>query len=403
MIISRNKLDRLVFTLGIIAIYRLATFIVVPGLDHSVIASFYKKNESILGIFNSMFGGALSRMSIMSLNLMPYVSASIMMRLLTTIIPELKAFKKDSYQRKRINQYTRFMTLILSLFQSTVICFGLEAIPGLVINPGIMFRLTTILSIVSSSLLIMWLSEKISEGGIGNGSSMIIFCGIVANGWPMMLEYILKDPFSSKIAIAACIFALFALSIVFCEGIRYNIRIFFKRNYIVFKESQIGNKPDFLPIKLNPSGILPSMFADNAMIMFSVLVRILEYLVSFSITGKYLDIIQLIFKCVLVSFFTFFCLTISMNPEDVSENLRSRGAYLFGVFEGNKTTEYIEMLLNRIAFMGCIYLLFIVAAPEILRIFFGIPGISGTSLLICYGIAAEILNRLAPEPKEIRA
>ena len=402
MLISRNKLERLIFTLGIIVIYRLATFIVVPGLDHSVISSFYEYNQGILGILNNMSGGAISRMSIMSLNLMPYVSASIMMQLLTAIVPELKAFKKDSYQRKKINQYARLITVAIAFVQSVAICFGLEAISGLVINPGIVFRVTTVISIVTSSLLIMWLSEKISEGGIGNGSSMIIFCGIVANGFPSAISFIYSNFFNSKLLVSTLFFVLFALFIVFCEGIRYNLPIFFKRNCIVFRESQGQSSADSLPIKLNPSGILPSMFADNMMIIFSILVRIVEYFFSITASGKYFDLMQLLFKSILICFFVFFCLTLSMNPEDVSEDLRSRNAYLFGIFEGNRTTRYLEDLLNRIATAGCVYLLFIVTTPELLRIFFGISGISGTSLLICFGIAAEILNRLAPEPKEIK-
>jgi preprotein translocase subunit SecY len=398
--LSKQKVDRLVFTLGVISIYRFATFVAVPGIDSAVLDAFYSNNEKILGFFNSLSGGAISRFSIMALGLAPYISSSIIMQLLVSIIPELKAFKKDSYQRRKITQYSRLLTVVLALGQSIGICLGIENIPGLVLNPGMLFRITTVASITSSSLLTMWLSERISERGIGNGSSMIIFTGIISNATSSLALYIVGGKLTlNSVLFTSSLIILFSLFIAFCELIRYVIPIFFKRSVEVFSDDS-DQKYDSLPIKINPAGILPTMFADNAMVVPNVLIKVLEsnFGLNLSIVSNYLPIIA---KAFLIAFFSTFCLSLVMNPEDVAENMKSRGAYINGISEGAQTSRYLENLLNKISIIGCAYLVSVSIFPDLIALFGWGIGISGTSLLMSITIGMEIYDRLAPEPKEI--
>jgi len=399
--LSKQKLDRLMFTLGVIVIYRFATFVSVPGIDMNVLNSFYANNQNILGIFNSITGGAVSRCSIMALSLTPYIQSSIIMQLLVSIVPELKAFKKDSYQRRKIAQYSRLLTVLIAIGQSVAVCIGLENIPGLVINPGLMFKITTVVSIVSASLLIMWLSERISERGIGNGSNIIIFTGIVSNTVGDVVSYFASAQYNwmTVLAIGSIVFC-FMIAIVFFELIRYIVSVFFKRSVHIFGDDS-DQKYDSLPIKINPAGILPAMFADNGMIIPNVIIAILQskFNFNFSFGIEYFTIFA---KACLIAFFSVFCLSIVMSPEDVAENMKSRGAYINGVAEGTQTANYLEILLNQISTIGCFYLVFVTIFPDILSLIFkGFRMISGTSLLIAVMTATDIYDRISPEPKEL--
>lgn len=403
----KNKFDRGLYTLGIIAVYRLASYIPIPGLDLAVISQFYNNNSSILGIFNNISGGSVARMSIMSLNLMPYVSASIIMQLLTAVIPEWRELKKDSFQRRKINRYSRVLALGISLVQATGILIGLENLPGLVLQHGLLFKITTILSIVSSSLVVMWLSERISERGIGNGSSIIIFTGITCTAVPAGIAFI-RNFLTGKCGLEIFLFSLallllFSGVIIFCESVRYLVPIFFKKS--VLSSSQrfsMDISSSYVPVKINPAGVLPVMFADSMMVVPAIIMKLLGSWFNIQ-PGLLSDIIMLILKSILILFFCIFCLSFTMNPEDISDNLRSRNACVPYVYEGSRTSRFFEVILNRISAIGCIYMCFVAATPELLTIL--VPSlkggiISGTSLLILIGISLEIYSRMAPEPRK---
>lgn len=384
--------------------YRFGTYLTIPGLDLSAISKFYAENSTILGVFNSMSGGAISRMSIMALNLIPYVSASIIMQLLTAVIPEWRELKKDSYQRRKISRYSRIMALAISFVQSLGIAIGLESVPGLVINPGILFKFTTVVSIVSASLLVMWLSERIGERGIGNGSSIIIFAGILCNSIPsgmIQLRTWLASPAGmSLLYVTLAALASFMIIVVFCEMLRYSVKVYFKRPALVSygSEELLSN---VVPMKINPAGILPAMFADSMMVIPSIIMRVLESRFGF-VQGQVSSYIMLFLKSLLILFFCVFSISFVMNPEDISDNLRSRNAYVDKVPEGAATAAYFSDLLNKISVIGCIYILIVTIGPDLLSVIYSSKRgmvMSGTSMLIVIGVALEIYERLAPEPK----
>ena len=398
----KHKFERLFFTISIIVLYRFTTFLSVPGLDLSILNKFYSDNSSILGIFNAFSGGSISRMSIMALNLMPYVSSSIIVQLLTALIPEWKELKKDSYQRKKINQYSRLIALVISFVQSLGIAIGLENVPSLVLNPGLLFKFTTVLSIMSGSLLIMWLAERITEYGIGNGSSIVIFTGIVCNSTPNILMNI-KRFISGELPYGPIVLAialLFIFGIIFCELIRYLIKIYFKTPAINQATELASN---YFPIKINPSGILPAMFADSMMIVPSIILRVLDSRFSIKLPEVASNYVLLLAKSFLILFFCIFCLSLVMNPQDVAESLQSRNAFIDGVPEGLRTALFFKRLLNQISIIGCVYMIMATVLPDLLSLaFFGSRDtilISGTSLLIVIGVALEIYERMSVEPK----
>jgi preprotein translocase subunit SecY len=402
--LSNQKISRLFFTIGIIVAYRFATYITIPGLDLSVVSKFYSENSSILSIFNTLAGGAVSRMSIMALNLIPYVSASIIMQLLTSVIPEWKELKRDSYQRRKISRYSRMMALAISFVQALGIAIGLENVPQLVLNPGLLFKVTTVISIMSASIFVMWLSERIGERGIGNGSSVIIFTGILANSAPngllMVKQYLNSTSSAHMLKWILLTFGVFVLGIVFCEMLRYNIRVFFKHSSLIsYNNPELAS--NVVPIKINPAGILPAMFSDSMMVVPSVIMRLAETKLGLSLgeAGVY---VSLFLRSLLIVFFCIFCLSFVMNPEDVAENLRSRNAYIDKVPEGTATASYFEGLLNKISVLGCVYTLLVTVGPDLMSMLFlkSRAGVlmSGTSLLIVISVAIEIYSRLAPEP-----
>jgi len=402
----KNKLDRGLYTLFILCIYRLGSYITIPGLDLSVVSQFYNNNSSILGIFNSISGGSVSRMSVMSLNLMPYVSASIVMQLLTSIIPEWRELKKDSFQRRKINRYSRILALGIAFVQAVGILVGLENIPGLIIQSGIIFKITTVISIVAASLMVMWLSERISERGIGNGSSIIIFTGIICSIMPegigLIRDYVTGN--CSNILFWSGFAFIFTLTsiVIFCESVRYLIRIFFKQSILRSTQEFVNLSSSYIPIKINPAGVLPVMFADSMMVIPAIIIRVLDNFIPLKqavVTG----LILLILKSLLILFFCIFCLSFTMNPDDIADNLRSRNACIPFVYEGERTSKFFEEILSRIAVIGCVYMLFISITPQIISTLLPITSrimISGTSLLIMIGVSLDIYERMSPEPME---
>jgi preprotein translocase subunit SecY len=328
------------------------------------------------------------------------------MQLLTAVIPEWRELKKDTFQRKKINRYSRVLALGIALIQAIGILVGLERVPGLVLKQDIIFRFTTVISIVTASLMVMWLAERISERGIGNGSSVIIFTGIVCSSIPsaiaLLIDY-LTGSCESKIFYAGATFTLiFTSLIVFCEATRYSVQILFKKSVLSSSQNlSVDISSSYIPIKINPSGVLSVMFADSMMIIPALIIRILDSFFRIK-QDLVISLILLLLKAALIVFFSIFCLSFTMNPEDISDNLRSRNAFVPSVNEGKRTAEFFEQVLNRIAVIGCVYMVFVAITPELLAVLF--PELrritlSGTSLLILIGVALEIYSRMAPEPK----
>ena len=400
----KHKLDRGLYTLGVLSVYRLGSYIPVPGINIATLSTFFTQNSSVLGIFNSISGGSVSRMSIMSLNLMPYVSANIIMQLLTAVIPEWRELKQDSFQRRKIQRYSRVLALIISIVQSIGIVIGLENVPDLVINPGIVFKITTVLSIVSGSITVMWLSEQISSLGIGSGSSVVIFTGIICSAIPAGIEVVSRyvtGGLSPTLFWPSVILVLaFTGLAIWFEGIIYKVRIFFKRSLILSTQRFTDLSTSYIPIKLNPAGVLPVMFADSMMVIPALGMRLLDSFLGIK-GGTIATILLLLMRTGLILFFCVFCLSFTMNPTDISENLTSRSACVPGVYEGAQTANFFDALLNRVAVIGCVYMFLISVIPELLQaLIAGFSLISGTSLLILTSISLDTLYpRLAPDPK----
>jgi len=385
-------------------VYRLGSYIPVPGINIAVLSSFFERNVSVLNVFNNLSGGSVSRLSIMSLNLMPYISASIIMQLLTALIPEWRELKQDSFQRRKINRYSRVLALIIAVVQAIGIVVGLENVPNLVINSGIVFQITTVISIVSGSIIVMWLSEQISTFGIGSGSSVVIFTGIICSAIPMgigkVASYAKGEIAPVMFWVSILLITAFVALAVWFESITYKVRIFFKRSLLLSTQRFTDLSTSYIPIKLNPAGVLPVMFADSMMVIPALGMRLLDS--WFGIKGSMLaSILMLLMRTGLILFFCIFCLSFTMNPTDIADNLTSRSACVPGVYEGVQTADFFEGLLNRIAIIGCVYMFFISVVPELIQtIVPGISLISGTSLLILISIALDIIYpRLAPDPK----
>lgn len=432
--IKPYTLTRIFRTIGIIFFYRLTTFIVIPGINYDILRDVYAKNSSSFFMFNAISGGALSRMSIMTLNIMPYINATIIMQLLVAISPALKELKRDPMQRRIINNYSRFLSLFISIVHSIGICFVLESIPNVVISPGITFKIMTVLYISTASLITLWLAERISSAGIGNGISMITFFNIIASSSLPVINFIVNI-FTGKAwstpMYTTCILILIAIAIIYTfifEVAVYNIKVFFKKSH----EKRISLVD--MPMKLNPVGILPAMFAESLSgpivlffnnfiapqiyklyeLMKSTIIQtspsFCDKLHKFTVEllpnyikqyDRYTSILfsdaayavtNLILKSCFLVFFAFFCIGFAMDPEDIGYNLRSRGICVSGVREGNHTTGYILRVLNAISFFGASCLVVVCSIVPFLLSKLGIT-ISGTSMVIIISVAIELAHK----------
>lgn len=396
---------RIFMTLILLAVYRIGCYIPVPGIDREALAYFFQQAGGIIGLFNLFAGGALKRLSIFALGIMPYISTAIIMELLTVIIPELNQLKKEGeYGRRKINQYVRYGTVLLSFFQGFGLALGLEAMHGVggapvVLNPGWGFRLITALTLATGTTFLMWLGEQITERGIGNGISLIIFAGIVAgipqafsNTFRLIRVGEMNIFFGILIAILALAVVAF---VVFMETsyrripIQYAKRIVGRRIY--------GGQSAFLPLKLNTSGVIPPIFASS-LLMFPVTVT------NF-IRHPWADVVKNIFSptgflynvlyIILIIFFCYFYTAIIFNPVDVAENMKKYGGFIPGIRPGKPTAEYIDRVLSRITLVGGLYLSLVCVLPSILIGKFHVPFyLGGTALLIVVGVALDTLQQI---------
>jgi preprotein translocase subunit SecY len=396
---------RLLFLLGALIVYRIGAHIPVPGIDPTVLEQLFRSQEGgILGMFNMFSGGALSRFTIFALGIMPYISASIIMQLASVMSPELEALKKEGEAgRRKLTRYTRYGTVFLAVVQAMGISIALEAQPGLVLDPGIAFRITTILTLTAGTMFLMWLGEQITERGIGNGISMIIFAGIVA-GLPSAVGSTLElgrtGSFSIPLIIALFVAViLVTYFVVFVERGQRKILV----NYA---KRQVGNKvyggqSSHLPLKLNMSGVIPPIFASSLILFPATLSGWFGQSESMTwlrdIAGA-LSPGQPVYVTLYVAaivFFCFFYTAMVFNPKDTADNLKRSGAFIPGIRPGEQTAKYIDRVTMRLTLAGAIYITAVCLLPEFLIVLLGTPFyFGGTSLLIIVVVSMDFMTQV---------
>ena len=397
--------NRIWFTLGALLVYRLGTYIPLPGINPQALAEIFKNQQGgVLGLFNMFSGGAVGRLAIFALNIMPYISASIIIQLLTSIVPALESLKKEGESgRKLINQYTRYLTVILATFQAYGIGVGLESSSGVVLDPGLFFRVSTTITLVGGTLFVMWLGEQITQRGIGNGSSMIIFAGIVAelpSAIAGTLELGRQGALSTAIILLVIVMGVSVIAfIVFMERAQ-------RRLLINYPKRQVGNRvyegqTSFLPLKLNTSGVIPPIFASSLLLLPTT---IATFAAQSDQTGfiatisTYLGHGRPLFMLAyagLIVFFAFFYTAIVFNPVETADNLKKQGGFIPGIRPGERTAEYIDAVLTRITVLGAGYLTIICLLPELLISQFALPFyFGGTSLLIVVSVTMDTVAQV---------
>ena len=392
---------RIWFTLGALVVYRLGTYLPLPGINPEQLKDFGR--GGLLDMFNVFSGGALSRLAIFALNIMPYISASIIIQLLTTVVPTLEALKKEGEAgRKKINQYTRYGTVVLSAIQAFGIAVGLQATPGLVLNPGPFFVVSTVVTLVGGTMFLMWLGEQITARGVGNGISLIIYAGIVAE-LPFSIINLLKGgstgDTSTFFILALAVMALAVIAcVVFIERAQ-------RRLLIQYPKRQVGRQimqgsSSFLPLKLNTSGVIPPIFASSLLLLPQTAAQFsisqgsdwLSWLVNALGRGQPLHIAIYV---ALIVFFAFFYTAVVFNPEETADNLRKYGGFVPGIRPGQKTAEHIDYVLTRVTCIGAIYLAAVCVLPEILNVYGSVPVyLGGTSLLIVVSVTMDTVAQI---------
>ena len=397
--------QRIWFTLAALVVYRLGTYIPLPGIDPDAFAkSFFGQSKGVLELFNMFAGGAVQRRAIFALNIMPYISASIIIQLLTSVVPALESVKKDGEAGcKVLNQYTRYLTVVLATFQAYGMAIGLEGQSGVVTEPGLFFRLTTVVTLVGGTMFLMWLGEQITSRGIGNGSSLIIFAGIVA-AFPSAIVSTLELGRQGAIStgvilgVIAMSFAVIAF-IVFMERAQ-------RRLLITYPKRQHGNRvyegqSSFLPLKLNTSGVIPPIFASSLLLLPTTIANfyqtqgtdnIFATISAYFGHGRPLYMLSYIG---LIVFFAFFYTAIVFNPTETADNLKKHGGFLLGIRPGERTAKEIDTVLMRITVLGAAYLAVICLLPEMLISYANLPFyFGGTSLLIVVSVTMDTVAQI---------
>jgi preprotein translocase subunit SecY len=396
---------RIWFTLGALIVFRLGTYIPLPGIDPAAFeASFTGHRQGVLDMFNMFSGGAVQRMAVFALNIMPYISASIIIQLLSSVIPSLETIKKEGESgRKTLNQYTRYLTVVLAIFQAYGISIGLEGRPGIVADPGFVFRISTILTLTGGTMFLVWLGEQITSRGVGNGSSLIIFAGIVARlpqSLVQLFELGRQGSISTGLVLAVLVMAIVVTAfIVFMERAQRRVPITYPRR-------QVGNKmyegqSSFLPLKLNTAGVIPPIFASSLLLLPTTAANFSQAAASNSYFATVLAIISpggplyLIIYVALIVFFAFFYTATVFNPNDTADNLKKHGGFVPGVRPGERTAQYIDQILTRITVLGAGYLAIICVLPEMLRYnAAGAFAFGGTSLLIVVNVTMDTVAQI---------
>jgi len=384
---------RLTFLLLALVVYRIGAHIPVPGINPQQLQSLFQGQQGgILNLFNMFSGGALSRFTVFALGIMPYISASIIMQLMSYVVPSLEALKKEGESgRRKITQYTRYGTLVLGIFQSLGIALALEGSQGLVLDPGFGFRVTTVVSLVAGTMFLMWLGEQITERGLGNGISILIFGGIAA-GLPNAIGGLFELVRTGAMSVIACLFIiaiviLVTFAVVFVERGQRKILV----NYA---KRQVGNKvyggqSSHLPLKLNMSGVIPPIFASSIILLPATVVGWfatgdnMRWLKDISGALSPGQPIYVLLYAAMIVFFSFFYTALVFNSRETADNLKKSGAFIPGIRPGDQTAKHIDRILSRLTFAGAIYITLVCLLPEFLVLKYNVPFyFGGTSLLI---------------------
>jgi preprotein translocase subunit SecY len=397
---------RVLFTLIMLAVYRMGVQIPTPGINSEALSAFFTQNASTLfGMFNLFSGGALENFSIFALGIMPYISASIIIQLLTVVIPRLEALKKEGPAgNRKITQYTRYGTVFLSIIQGTFIAIGLEGMTGpggeaIVLLPGIEFKLMTVLTLTSGTAFIMWLGEQMTERGIGNGISLIIFAGIVASG-PAAIVNSIQLIKAGEISLFFVPFlVLFMVGvigiIVFFETSQRRIPIQYAKRVVGRKV--YGGQSSHLPLKINISGVIPPIFASSIMMFPATIGSFIQidWVQRISAAMSPGTVYYYVCYVAMIVFFCFFYTAVTFKPDDVAENLKKNGGFVPGIRPGKKTAEFIDKVLTRLTVVGAIYLSVVCVLPTILIAQFNIPFFfGGTALLIVVGVSIDTISQI---------
>jgi len=396
--------QRIFFTLGLLIVYRLGTYIPVPGIDGAALAKFMEQaNQGIGGILSMFTGGALGRMGIFALGIMPYISASIIVQLMTSMVPALEALKKEGEQgRKKINQYTRYGTVFLATFQAYGLAASLEA-GSLATDPGWFFRASTVVTLVGGTMFLMWLGEQITARGVGNGVSLIIFVGIIAR-IPSAIAQFLSQGRSGAVHPAVIIGVLVMVVlvlgfVVFMERALRKVHIQYPRRQVGMKVYDGGSS--HLPIKVNPAGVIPAIFASSLMLLPTTIStfshaqsgRVMSTILAYFGPGQPL---YLLFSTAMVVFFTYFYTNnVAFKTDEVADNLKNQNGFVPGIRPGKRTAEYLDYVVTRILVLGSGYLALVVLLPQILRTQFAIPFyFGGTSVLIVVSVTMDTIQQV---------
>ena len=401
--------QRLIFLVLALLVFRLGAHIPVPGIDPDQLAQLFSgQKDGILGMFNLFSGGALSRFTVFALGIMPYISASIIMQLMTIVVPSLESLKKEGQAgQRKITQYTRYGTVFLAMFQALGISVALQAQPGLVINPGLMFELNTVVTLVTGTMFLMWLGEQITERGLGNGISIIIFGGIVS-GLPTAIGSLLELVRTGSMNILSAL-----LIVIICIAVTYFV-VFVERGQrrilVNYAKRQVGNKvyggqSSYFPLKLNMAGVIPPIFASSIILfpatiagwftsgeptnMFS---RIIKDLAATLAPGQ--PVYTILYAAAII-FFCFFYTALVFNSRETADNLKKSGAFVPGIRPGDQTGRYIDKILVRLTLAGAIYMVLVCLLPEFLVLKYNVPFyFGGTSLLIIVVVAMDFMAQV---------
>jgi preprotein translocase subunit SecY len=396
---------RILFTLGALVVYRLGTYIPLPGINPAAVADIFRQAQSgVLGLFNMFSGGAVERLAIFALNIMPYISASIIIQLLTTVSPTLEALKKEGEAgRKVMNQYTRYLTVVLAVFQAYGIAVGLEAAGNTVLEPGWFFRISTVITLTGGTLFLMWIGEQITSRGIGNGSSLIIYAGIVAefpSALGRTLELGRQGAVSTGLVIGILLMAVLIVAfVVFMERAQ-------RRLLINYPKRQVGNRvyegqTSFLPLKVNTAGVIPPIFASSLLLLPTTIASFASQSGDTGFLGTLATYLghgrpaYMVLYVALIVFFCFFYTAIVFNPQETADNLKKHGGFIPGIRPGERTADFIDTVLTRITVIGAAYIALVCLIPEILISATALPFyFGGTSLLIVVSVTMDTVAQV---------
>ena len=401
---AKELQQRILFALALLIVYRIGTYIPVPGIDAVQLKSFFEQaNQGIGGMLNMFTGGAVGRMAIFALGIMPYITASIIIQLLTSMVPYLEQLKKEGEQgRKKINQYTRYGTVVLAFFQSYGIAAGIES-QGLASDPGVFFRASCVITLVGGTMFLMWLGEQITARGIGNGISLIIFVGIIAELPSALAQFFASGrsgALSPLIIVSVLLMIILVIAfVVFVERALRKVHIQYPKRQVGMK--MFGGESSNLPIKLNPSGVIPAIFASSLLLLPTTISTfakddesgVLGFISAYLGPGQLLYYI--FFGGMIVFFAYFYTLNVSFKTEDVADNLKKQGGFVPGIRPGERTAQYLDYVVVRLLVLGSAYLAAVCLLPEVLRSQFAIPFyFGGTSLLIVVSVTMDTITQV---------